>query len=83
MGRSWPPTEPQRTPSKYTSNLKAPLLPLKETTVLFFSNATHFEEQFVLAVGTPAPSWPKEPFKQKKRGELAIRHRGCSSLLKS
>lgn len=66
MGQSWPPTEPQRTPSKYTSNLKAPLLPLKETTVLFFSNATHFEEQFVLAVGTPAPSWPKEPFKQKK-----------------
>lgn len=39
-------------PLKYTPNLKTPLLPLKETTVLFFSNATHFEEQFVLAVGT-------------------------------
>lgn len=72
MGQTWPAAEPQHIPSKYTVNLKTLLLPLEETAALFFNNATHFEERFVLAGDAntkQAKGATKEPFKQR-RGEL-------------
>lgn len=69
MGQTWPAAEPQHIPSKHTVNLKTPLLPLEETAALFFNNATHFEERFVLAGDSntkQAKGAIKEPFKRIK-----------------
>lgn len=78
MGQTWPAAEPQHIPSKYTVNLKTPLLPLEETAALFFNNATHFEEWFVLAGDSntkQAKGAIKEPFKRRKEVNCCMSQR--------